>query len=86
MLNPVIDVEGDCATGQWHLLMMMTLPDGEPYWATAIYNDEFVRTPQGWRFKAIRITPILAAPHAWGWGGLGTLAQISFPPPATTTR
>jgi hypothetical protein len=84
VLNPLIEVDGDTATGQWHLLMMMTLPDGQPWWATAIYNDEFVRTSKGWRFKAIRITPILAAPHAKGWGGPGPLSQISFPSPAPT--
>lgn len=86
VLNPVIDVDGNTATGQWHLLMMMTLPDGAPYWATAIYNDEFVRTPQGWRFKSIRITPILAAPHAQGWGLPGAQAQIAFPPPPASSR
>lgn len=79
VLNPVIDINGDTATGQWHLLMMMTLPDGAPYWATAIYNDEFVRTPEGWRFKAIRIMPILSAPHATGCGGSGPPMQLTFP-------
>lgn len=78
VMNPVIDVDGDTATGQWHLLMMMTLPGSKAQWGAAIYNDEFVRTPEGWRFKSIRITPVLSAPYESGWGDAEHVDPQSF--------
>ncbi len=53
--NPIIKVNGDNATGQWQLLAPGSV--GEDYlWIGGIYDDQFVRTPQGWRFKLLKVT------------------------------
>ncbi len=54
-INPIIQVNGDKATGQWQLFCPGTA--GEDYlWIGAIYDDRFVRTPEGWRFEEIKVT------------------------------
>ena len=54
--NPIIKVDGDTATGEWHLLLAISFSEKEEVWVGGIYNDEFVRTPQGWRFKSLQFT------------------------------
>jgi hypothetical protein len=36
-------------------------------WTTAFYEDEFVRTPEGWRIKSLRCTASAIAPFGQGW-------------------
>lgn len=69
--NPIITVEGDHATGSWYLWepLVYALPDGEEaWWMSARYDDQYRRTPQGWRFARVAITMKLLAPYAGGWG------------------
>ena len=55
--NQVIEVNGDAAIGTWHIVAhLVRAKDGKPIRVCGIYNDEFVRTPAGWRFKALRVT------------------------------
>ncbi len=73
--NPIIEVDGDTATGQWHLLLAITQGDDQQaFWVIGIYNDEFVRTPEGWRFKALRFTPATMTPYELG------RSKAQFPP------
>lgn len=73
--NPLIEVDGDRATGHWHVLVTSTLPDGTAGWTLGIYEDEYVRTAEGWKFKTLRFTAAANTPYDVGWGkaryGLG---------------
>ena len=51
--NPDIRVNGDRATGMWHIIAYLCNPDGTPVMYFGVYHDEFVRTPRGWKFKLI---------------------------------
>lgn len=51
--NPTIQVTGDTATGEW-IMLCPTIIDNESVWIGGIYKDEFVRTPEGWKFKEAR--------------------------------
>ncbi|KHK92656.1 nuclear transport factor 2 family protein [Novosphingobium malaysiense] len=63
MLNSVIEVDGDTATGTINGLMVFTKKDDPtPIWLSNIYNDTYVRTAAGWRFKLVTITDIFAQP------------------------
>ena len=44
--NPVIDIAGDSA----HVHAYLTVMNGREIGSTGAYEDELVRTPQGWRF------------------------------------
>jgi hypothetical protein len=66
--NPIIDVRGDKATGEWRLVMLYTglTPDGGLQYQRIIgfYRDEFVRAGDGWRFQALRVTVEEANPYS----------------------
>ncbi|MGQ1788414.1 nuclear transport factor 2 family protein [Saccharicrinis sp. GN24d3] len=55
--NPIIDLQGDKATAKWMLISPMTLGGGELQNMLASYNNDYVRTPEGWRIKALRLNP-----------------------------
>jgi hypothetical protein len=66
--NPIIEIEGDTARGHWHLIgggiglnSVSTLGIGG-------YEDEYVRTPQGWRVRLMRVLWGRRAIIADGWG------------------
>ncbi len=61
-----IHVEGDQASGRWHVMVPM-IDKGVSKLLVGIYDDLFVRTPKGWKFKELRFTPasIIDLPAAW---------------------
>ena len=68
--NPIIDVDGDAATGRWYLWepLVYAFPDGErAYWMSARYDDRYRRTAQGWKFERVAITMKMLAPYDEGW-------------------
>jgi ketosteroid isomerase-like protein len=74
--NPDIRIDGDRATGRWHVTLAGN-QDGAAFLMIGIYDDEFIRTPSGWRFKSVRFTPacITNLPHEWISG-----ARLQSPP------
>ena len=70
VVNPIIQVDGDTATGSWYLWqpMVYALPEGEhAYWMSARYDDRYRRTPQGWQFERVAITLKVLAPYEKGF-------------------
>lgn len=73
--NPRIEVDGDTAVGEWHLVAYVTsrlaLESGRltptEQLTVAIYTNHFVRTPQGWRIKHIHVRPAFFEPFTKGW-------------------
>ena len=65
--NPDIKVSGDTAIGRWNLILMLTSAQGQAYWITAVYQDKYIRTPSGWRFKKLKATVNMYAPYELGW-------------------
>jgi len=47
--NPVVDVDGDTATGRWYLVLFYTDADGNDGWTQARYEDEYRRVDGEWR-------------------------------------
>lgn len=56
-VNPVIEVEGDEARGHWRLIMLYTAKVAPPlpsfYRIIGWYEERYVRTAKGWRFKSL---------------------------------
>ena len=66
--NPLIEVEGDRATGQWYLFQPCTYTDGErAIWMLARYHDEYVREASAWKFQNVKIDVSCATPFHEGW-------------------
>ena len=67
--NPLIEIEGDRATGQWYLAQPMTLKGtDQAYWFAARYRDRYLRTPEGWRFQHVKIIERAFSPYEEGFG------------------
>lgn len=72
VMNPIIKIDGDHATGQWKLLQPCTQQGKEgprAMWLIANYHDDYVRTPAGWRFQHLRVDILSFEPHTAPWGG-----------------
>jgi ketosteroid isomerase-like protein len=53
VFNPVISVDGDTATGEWYYMVLYTLPGGNVEMGHGHYDDEFVRTDDGWKISSV---------------------------------
>lgn len=63
MLNPLIEVDGDRASGKVSGLFAFTTKDNAaPIWLSNIYTDSYVRTAKGWRFQSVTIQTTFADP------------------------
>lgn len=72
MISPSIEIENEqSARGSWYLLEPATLAVDEAvadYWIASVYDIDYEKTEDGWRFKVMRLAPKLWAEHAKGWG------------------
>lgn len=60
VMNPVIAVDGDEASGHWRFVMMYA-DRSDPatvhfHRIIGVYEDEYVRTSSGWLMAALRVT------------------------------
>jgi len=69
VMNPIIDVAGDRATGNWHAIILIG-HSGEAIWMFGNYEEEYVRLEGTWKFKSVRYVPAVEAPYKEGWGKL----------------
>lgn len=65
--NPVIEVDGDAATGRWYFEAPCT-SQGEDMWIQGRYDDEYVRVDGEWRFAAVEAEFNYVADYDEGWG------------------
>jgi len=54
--NPVIDVDGDRAEGEWYLLLFYRSPDGDFGFTQAWYDDTYRKVDGEWRIEESRLT------------------------------
>jgi len=52
--NPLIEIDGDVATAKW-ILISPGINEGKTSCPIASYENDYVRTPEGWRIKALRL-------------------------------
>lgn len=68
MMNPIITVNGNTATGEWYLLGPYRIrATGKEFWLAGMYRDDYVKVDGQWKYKHLRFTPRLWVPHAVGW-------------------
>jgi ketosteroid isomerase-like protein len=68
VMNPLIEVEGDYATGQWYLWQPATRePGGQAVWLAAVYRDDYVRVGGKWLFKHLRVNSNFLTTYEDGW-------------------
>ena len=68
VMNPIIEVNGDAATGIWYLFQACTYADGDrAVWGSARYDEEYVRVNGVWMFKHLKLTSHFWTPFNEGW-------------------
>lgn len=71
VMNPIIEVNGDSASGKWRLIMPCTMnnDEGTPEakWLLSDYNESYVQQNGQWFFKSLKVTNQFFADHASGW-------------------
>ena len=70
VMNPIIDIDGDTATGKWLLLEPCSFPQGDdrqPIWGAAKYEDDYVRVDGEWKFKRVKLMSLMWSPYEQGW-------------------
>ena len=68
VMNPIIEVNGDTATGTWYLFQACTFAEGErAVWGSARYDEEYVRIDGAWKFKHLVLTSHFWTPFDEGW-------------------
>lgn len=68
VINPIIEVQGNEATGIWNLIQMCTFVEGNrAIWGSARYDEEYVKVDGKWRFKKLKLTSNFWTPFEEGW-------------------
>ena len=56
MMNPLIRVDGDFATGTWYIMGPWDMrSENENKWFALRYDDDYVRVESGWKYKHLRV-------------------------------
>jgi len=69
VMNPVLTVDGDRATGTWYFFGPFTFRDGnQAKWQAARYHEEYVKLNGEWKIKHLRVRgPGMSADYETGW-------------------
>jgi hypothetical protein len=71
VMNPIIVVNGNTATGQWRLFAPLTVkkPTGQPEarWLLGSYDESYVEHDGTWLFKTLTFDAQFYAAHETGW-------------------
>ena len=70
VMNPIIEIDGDRASGRWYLLqpLIRKSRNGEDaMWLAGRYEDEYVRIGGEWKFKRLKFITRFLASYEEGW-------------------
>ena len=66
--NPVIEVEGDQATGRWYLWEPIVFAKGnQGLWMAARYDDRYRRENSAWLFENVKVDLRMLSPYEEGF-------------------
>jgi hypothetical protein len=65
--NPLIEIDGDVAAGEWHAIVTSTMPHGQALWTLGKYLNQYVRTAEGWKYLSLRFEAAAISPYELGW-------------------
>ena len=70
VMNPIIDIDGDQASGKWLLWEPCSFPQDDarqPIWGAAKYEDDYLRVGSEWKFKRVKLRSLMWSPVEQGW-------------------
>jgi uncharacterized protein (TIGR02246 family) len=63
--NPLIEIDGDTATGEWFLWQPMVF-QGQALWMSAVYHDKYVRQDGKWLYQHLKLNIRMLTPFEEG--------------------
>ena len=68
VMNPIIEVQGDKATGSWYVLHPCTLAEGnQAAWLAGRYEEEYTKFEGEWKIKHLKVFLFFSTPFDQGW-------------------
>ena len=68
VMNPIIEVNGETASGTWYLFQPCTFAEGDrAVWGAARYDEEYVKVGGEWKFQNLKLTSHFWTPFDEGW-------------------
>jgi ketosteroid isomerase-like protein len=64
---PLIEIDGDEATGKWYLDCPSIVGDGEAVWTQGTYKHTFRRVNGKWKISKFTFEPSYVTPYDKGW-------------------
>jgi len=66
--NPIIEIDGDSATGRWDLWQPMVMTEGPAaVWLVAKYREQYVRSGDTWLFRLLELDIKALSPYEQGF-------------------
>ncbi len=67
IMNPIIEVDGDRATGVWYIMGPWTYTENnEEKWLALRYNDDYVKRDGEWKYQHLRVALRMVADRQAG--------------------
>ncbi len=63
--NPIIEIDGDTATGEWFLWQPMVF-QGDALWLSATHNDKYIRENGNWLYEHLKLNIRMLTPFDEG--------------------
>lgn len=67
VMNPLIEIDGDQARGEWHAIVTTTTPDRQALLTLGKYVNTYVRTAYGWKFTTMSFEAAAVSTFEKGW-------------------
>lgn len=81
--TPLIEVDGDRATGRWKTWVVLGYDASDPQFTGGIYDLEYRRGPDGWRIQRCDVSAEFYISGREGWGsGAPYVLECGSPHPA----
>jgi len=66
--NPILEIDGDRATGRWYLWQPIVFAEGDQaLWMAARYDDVYRREDGVWRFEHVTVKLRMLSPYEQGF-------------------
>jgi SnoaL-like domain len=67
VMNPLIEIDGDRARGEWHAIVTSTTPDRQALLMLGKYVNSYRRTTDGWKYTRMSFDAAAISTFEKGW-------------------
>lgn len=86
VMNPLIEIDGDRARGEWHAIIATTTAQGQAFWTFGRYLNDYHRTAEGWRYTKMSFEAASVASYEKGWDATQLPGPDTIRPQFDTTN